>query len=81
MSENIFLIIAGVVIFIVGVAKQSGKVTLSNFGINFGSTNTQTIYVASAPDTAAKKPKHDWIGLAIAALGFFTALVGLLKKG
>jgi uncharacterized membrane protein YiaA len=78
MSENIILIIAGVVIFLVGLAKQRG-VKLSNFGINIGSTNTQSIDVGTGSPEVGQSQKRDWTGLVIAVLGFLTALVGLFK--
>jgi len=78
MSENIILIIAGVVICLVGLAKQGG-LKLSNLGINIGSTNKQTISVGHVAPEATKSKKPDWTGVAIAVLGFLTALVGLLK--
>jgi hypothetical protein len=77
MSENIILIIAGVVIFFVGIAKQRGGLKLSNFGINIGSTNTQTISIAKSEAVQRRRP--DWVALAIKALGLLTALVGLFK--
>ena len=80
MSENIILIIAGVVICLVGLSKQSG-LKLSNFGFNFWSTSKQTIVVGNVAPEAAPGKKHDWIGLAIAGFGFLTALAGLFKKG
>jgi UPF0716 family protein affecting phage T7 exclusion len=82
MSENIILIIAGVLIFLVGLAKlgsnHTGGFNLRNFGINIGSTNAQNISVGNVPEAAQSK-KPDWVGLAIAVFGFLTALVGLFK--
>jgi hypothetical protein len=84
MSENIILIIAGVVICLVGLAKlrsgQTGGFSLKNFGISFGGTTTQTNRIGNVAPEAASSKKTDWAGLAIAVLGFLTALVGLLKK-
>ena len=44
MSVNTILVIVGAVLILVGLAKagQSGGFSLSNIGINFGGTNTQT---------------------------------------
>jgi hypothetical protein len=79
MSANVLLIIVGSVLFFLGLAKigsgQSGGFNLSNFGINFGSTNTQTIRDVAPEAVNSKGP--DWVGVAIAGLGFLTALVGL----
>jgi hypothetical protein len=84
MSENIILIIAGVVIFVVGLAKlrsnQTGGFNLRNFGITIGGTNTQTNRVGNVAPAAAPNKKPDWVGLAVAVLGFLTALAGLFKK-
>ncbi|MGB6174821.1 MAG: hypothetical protein WBF43_00420 [Methylocella sp.] len=83
MSENIVLIIGGVVIFLVGLAKlrsgQTGGFNLRNFGISIGGKTTQKIEVGNVAPEAAPGKKPDWTGLAIAVLGFLTALVGLLK--
>jgi hypothetical protein len=85
MSENIVLIIAGVVIFLVGLAKlgssQTGGFSLKNFGISIGGTTTQSNMVGNVAPEAAPSKRPNWTGLAIAVLGFLTALVGLLKKG
>jgi hypothetical protein len=68
---------------LVGLAKlshgQSGGFSLTNFGINIGSTNTQTSSVGNVTPAVAKSSKPAWIGLAIAAIGFFTALIGFFK--
>jgi hypothetical protein len=79
MSENIVLIIAGVVIFFVGLAKQRGGLKLSNFGINIGSTNTQSINVATSTSGVAPSKKRDWVGHATKAVGLLAALVGLVR--
>lgn len=85
MSENLILIIAGVVIFLAGLAKlgssQTGGFSFKNFGITIGGTTTQTNRVGNVAPEAASSKKPDWKGLAIALLGLLTALVGLLKKG
>jgi hypothetical protein len=80
------LIIVGAVLFLAGLAKlgsnQSGGFSLSNFGINIGSTNTQSNKVgniASGATKPAQPAKPDWIGLGIAGLGLLTALAGWLK--
>lgn len=62
MSENIILIIAGVVIFVVGLAKlrsnQTGGFNLRNFGITIGGTNTQTNRVGNvAPGGSQQKAR------------------------
>ena len=83
MSENVILIIAGVVIFLVGLARlrssQTGGFNLKNFGISIGGTTTQTNRVGNVAPEAALSKKPNWVGLAIALLGFLTALAGLLK--
>ena len=83
MSTNVILIIVGAVLFLAGLAKmgssQSGGFSLSNFGINFGGTNTQTNTVGNAKPDATKGTKPDLIGLTIAVVGLLTALVGYFK--
>jgi len=83
MSANFILVIVGIVLILLGLAKLrsgGGGLSLSNIGINFGSTNTQTNKVGNvAPAAATKDKKPDWVGLAIAATGLVTALVGLFK--
>jgi hypothetical protein len=82
MSTNLVLIIIGVVLILAGLAKlgsRGGGFRLSNIGINIGSTNTQTNKVGNVAPADAKTKKPDWVGLAIAAIGLVTALVGLLK--
>ena len=82
MSTNVVLIVVGAVLFLAGLAKlgrsQSGGFNLSNFGINIGGTNTQTNKVGNVAPDEAKETKPDWVGLAIAAIGLLTALVGLV---
>jgi hypothetical protein len=81
MSVNAILIIVGGVLIVVGLAKaaQSGGFSLSNIGINFGGTNTQTNKVGNVTAASAKGGKADWVGLGIAAIGLVTAVVGLFK--
>jgi hypothetical protein len=81
MSVNAILVIVGAVLILVGLAKagQSGGFSLSNIGINFGSTSTQTNKVGNVTPVAAKGGKADWVGLAIAAIGLVTAVIGLFK--
>jgi len=83
MSTNVVLIVVGAVLFLAGLAKfgrsQSGGFNLSNFGINIGGKNTQTNKVGNVAPGEAKETKPDWVGLAIAAIGLLTALVGWLK--
>ena len=81
MSVNAILVIVGAVLILVGLAKagQSGGFSLSNIGINFGGTNTQTNKVGNVTPEAAKSGKADWVGLGIAAIGLVTAVVGLFK--
>lgn len=85
MSGNVILIIAGVVIFLVGLAKlrssQTGGFNLSNFGISIGGMTAQENRVGNVAPEAASSKKRDWTGLAIAVFGFLTALVGLFQKG
>jgi len=80
MSTNFILVIVGIALILVGLAKLRSGVRLSNVGINIASTNTQTNKVGNvAPAAAMKDKKPDWVGLAIAAIGLVTALVGLFK--
>jgi hypothetical protein len=66
MSENIILFLVGAVLLLLGLAKvgQSGGFSLSNIGINFGSTNRQDTKVGDVTPEAAKSGKSDWVGLA-----------------
>jgi hypothetical protein len=81
MSLNAILVIVGAVLILVGLAKagQSGGFSLSNIGINFGSTNTQTNEVGNVTPGSTKSGKADWVGLGIAAIGLVTAAIGLFK--
>ena len=83
MSPNFILIIVGIVLILVGLAKlRSGGngFSLRNIGFNIGSTNTQTNKVGNvAPRPEPKDKKPDWVGLGITAIGLLTALVGLFK--
>jgi hypothetical protein len=81
MSVNAILVIVGALLILVGLAKagQSGGFSLSNIGINFGSTNTQTNKVGNVTPEVAKSGKADWVGLGIAAIGLVTAVIGLFK--
>jgi hypothetical protein len=83
MSTSAILIVVGILVFLLGLAKigsgQRGGFNLRNFGINFGSTNTQTITTGTEEREKAKSAKPDWVGLGVAVLGLATALVGLLK--
>jgi hypothetical protein len=81
MSVNAILVIVGAVLVVVGLAKagQSGGFSLSNIGINFGGTNTQTNKIGNVTPSSTKDGKADWVGLGIAAIGLVTAVVGLLK--
>lgn len=82
MTVNVTLVVIGVVICVIGLAmlggSQSGGLGLRNLGFNFGSTNTQTNTVGNIGG-ADKKAKPNWVGLAIAVIGFCTAVVGLFK--
>ena len=71
MSVNTILVVVGAVLILVGLAKaaQSGGLGLSNIGINFGSTNTQTNKVGNVTPVTTKGGKADWVGLGIAAIG------------
>ena len=77
------MIIAGVVIFLVGLAKlrssQTGVYILRNFGFNIGSTNTQSNKIGNIDSNVEQPPKLDWIGLAATAFGLLTAVVGLIN--
>jgi hypothetical protein len=81
MSVNAVLVIVGAVLILVGLAKagQSGGFGLSNIGINFGGTTTQTNKAGNVTPEPAKGGKADWLGLGIAAIGLVTAIVGLFK--
>jgi hypothetical protein len=83
MSTNSILIAVGIALILLGLAKLrsgAGGFSLSNVGINIGSTSNQTNKVGNvAPAAATKDQKPDWVGLAIAAIGLVTALVGLFK--
>jgi hypothetical protein len=81
MSTNVILVIVGIVLFLLGLGKlgRSGGFNLSNFGINFGGEQNQTNRVGNVAPAADKSNKRDWVGLAIAAIGLLTALVGLFK--
>jgi hypothetical protein len=81
MSSNTILVIVGAVLILVGLAKagQSGGFSLSNFGINFGGTSTQSNKVGNVTPGSTKSGKTDWVGLGIAAIGLVTAVVGLFK--
>jgi len=81
MSINAVLVIVGAVLILVGLAKagQSGGMSLSNIGINFGGTTTQNNKVGNVTPEAAKSGKADWVGLGIAAIGLVTAVIGLFK--
>jgi hypothetical protein len=81
MSVNTILVIVGAVLIVVGLAKagQSGGFNLRNFGINFGGTTTQTNKIGNVTTQSAKSAKPDWVGLAIAAIGLVSAVIGLLK--
>jgi hypothetical protein len=82
---SIFLKVAGAVLFLAGLGMIASRqsegfnLILKNFGINFGGKFKQRIKVGNSPPGAAKETKHDWVGLAIAAIGLLTALVGWLK--
>jgi hypothetical protein len=81
MSANTVLVIIGAVLIVVGLAKagQSGGFGLSNFGINFGGTSTQSNKVGNVTSGAAKNGKPDWVALGTAAIGLVTAVIGLFK--
>jgi hypothetical protein len=82
MSLNVVLVIVGAVLILVGLAKagQSGGFSLSNIGINFGGTTTQTSKVGNVTPEAAKSRKADWVGFGIATIGLVTTIVGLFKS-
>ena len=87
MSTNVILIIVGGVLLLAGLVKmghrQSGGFSLSNFGVNIGSTNNQSNKVGNITPIAAKTPKPakpDWVGLAIAVLGLLAALIGFARE-
>jgi hypothetical protein len=83
MSVNTILVVVGAVLILVGLAKagqgQSGGFRLSNFGINFGGTSTQSNKVGNVTPESTKGGKTDWVGLGIATIGLVTAVVGLLR--
>ena len=83
MSTNVLMVVVGAVLFFAGLIKagsrQIGGFNLRNFGINFGGTVTQTNKGGNVTPGAEKDSKPEWIGLAIAAIGLLTAIVGWLK--
>jgi hypothetical protein len=81
MSTNVILVIVGIVLILVGLGKlgRSGGFDLSNFGINIGGEQNQTNRVGNVAPLANKSSKPDWVGLAIAAIGLLTALLGLFQ--
>jgi hypothetical protein len=81
MSAKALLVIVGAVLIVVGLAKagQSGGFSLSNIGINFGGTTTQSTKVGNVTPESTKGGRADWVGLGIAAIGLATAIVGLFK--
>jgi hypothetical protein len=81
MSVKAILITVGVLLILVGLLKagQSGGLSLSNLGINFGGTTTQNNKTGNVTQDAGKSNKPDWVGLGIAAIGLLTALIGLFK--
>ena len=80
------LIILGVVLFVVGLAKigagQSGGFNnvLNNFGINFRGSITQVNRQGNVSSTPAAAEGFDWSGVIIAALGVVSAVFGYLSK-
>ena len=83
MSVNVTLVVIGVVLCVIGLAmlgssQRAGSSILQNFGFNIGSTNTQTNTALNGLG-GDKKSKPNWVGLAIAVIGFVTAAIGLLK--
>lgn len=83
MSMANFLIAAGTLIFLAGIAKlgssHNGGLNLKNFGITIGGSTTQENKVGNVAPDIAEPQKIDWSGIAIAALGAITALIGILK--
>ena len=83
MSFGMAFVIVGALIFLVGIyrmgSSQNGGLSLKNFGIAFGGSNTQNIKVGNVTPETAKALKFDWIGLAIALIGLVTAIFGLFK--
>jgi hypothetical protein len=81
MPVNVIMVIVGAVLILIGLAKwgKSSGFTLSNIGINFGATNTQTNKVGNVTPESTKGGKADWVGLGIAAIGLVTTLIGLFK--
>ena len=87
MALGTLLIIVGVVLFLVGLAKigasQSGGFNnvLKNLGINVGGSITQVNRQGnvSSPPANGKK-EFDWSGVIIAALGVVSAVFGYLAK-
>jgi hypothetical protein len=85
MSVNVTLVVIGVVLCVIGLAmlgssqRAVSSILQKNFGFNIGSTSTQT-NTASDGVGGEKKAKPNWVGLAIAVIGFFTAAIGLFKN-
>jgi hypothetical protein len=65
MSANSILVIVGIVLILVGLAKlrsSAGGLSLSNIGLNIGSTSTQTNKVGNVAPAAATRERVplDW---------------------
>jgi hypothetical protein len=81
---DVTLLVVGLVLCMIGLVtlassrRARSSILQRNFGFNIASTNTQT---NTAGDRASdeKKTKSNWVGLAIAIIGFLTAVVGLFK--
>jgi hypothetical protein len=84
MSVNVTLVVIGVVLCVIGLAmlrnsRPAGSSILQkNFGFSIGSTSTQT-NTAGDGTGSDKKAKPNWVGLAIAVIGFLTAIIGMFK--
>jgi hypothetical protein len=80
-----FLIIVGIVLFVVGLAKIGAgqndglNNVLKNIGINFGGSITQVNRQGNIGSPANGKG-FDWSGVIIAALGVVSAVFGYLSK-
>ena len=81
MSANAVLVIIGVLLILMGAAKLGSGFSSKSIGLNIGGTNAPTNRIrniGSAPATVKNMP--DWVGLAIAAIGLATALLGLFNS-
>jgi hypothetical protein len=84
MSLNVTLVVIGVVLCLIGLAmlgssRHAGSSILQkNFGFNIGSKSDQSNEAGNGTG-GNKNAKPNWVGLAIAVIGFLTAVIGVFK--